>query len=58
VFVERLWRSVKCEEVYFKTYDSVGAARQSLVRHFDFSNTQRLYPSHGVPTPDSIPQSD
>ena len=36
VFVERLWRSVKYEEVYLKAYDSVTAARASLGRYFDF----------------------
>ena len=35
VFVERLWRSVKYEEVYLRAYDSVGEARASLGRHLD-----------------------
>jgi putative transposase len=38
VFVERLWRSVKYEEVYLKAYDSVGEARTSIGRYFDFYN--------------------
>mgnify|MGYP003345962682 CR=1 FL=1 len=36
VFIERLWRSVKHEEVYLKAYDSVSAARESLRRYFEF----------------------
>jgi len=38
VFVERLWRSVKYEEVYLRAYDSVGEARASLGRYLDFYN--------------------
>ena len=38
VFVERLWRSVKYEEVYLRAYDSVGQARASLGRYLDFYN--------------------
>ena len=40
VFVERLWRSVKYEEVYLRAYDSVGEARASLSRYFTFYNTK------------------
>ena len=36
VFVERLWRSVKCEEVYLRGYDSVSEARASIGRYLDF----------------------
>ena len=38
VFVERLWRSVKYEEVYLKAYDSVSEARSSIGRYLDFYN--------------------
>ena len=41
VFVERLWRSVKYEEVYLKAYDTVAEARASLSRYLDFFNRQR-----------------
>jgi putative transposase len=54
VFVERLWRSVKYEEVYLKAYDSVSAARQSLARYFDFYNTCRPHQSHDGKTPDMV----
>jgi putative transposase len=38
VFVERLWRSVKYEEVHLRAYDSVGEARASIGRYLDFYN--------------------
>ena len=54
VFVERLWRSVKYEEVYLKAYDSIGAARESLGRYFTFYNTKRRHQSLDRRTPDSV----
>ena len=39
VFVERLWRSLKYEEVYLYAYDTVSAAREGIGRYFDFFNT-------------------
>jgi putative transposase len=45
VFVERLWRSVKYEEVYLKAYDSVSAARASLARYLAFYNPASQHPS-------------
>ena len=52
VFVERLWRSVKHEEVYLRAYDSVPEARASIGRYLDFYNTRRPYSQHGGQTPD------
>ena len=52
VFVERLWRSVKYEDVYLKAYDSVSDARTSLGRYFDFYNGKRPHSSLGSRTPD------
>ena len=43
VFVERLWRSVKYEEVYLKAYESMADARQSLKSYFEFYNQQRKH---------------
>jgi transposase InsO family protein len=40
VFVERLWRSVKCEEVYLRAYDSVSEARVSIGRYLDFNDSR------------------
>jgi putative transposase len=54
VFVERLWRSVKYEEVYLKAYDSVSAARQGLEAYIDFYNSRRPHQSHDGRTPDMI----
>ena len=45
VFVERLWRSVKYEEVYLNAYDSVGQARASLGRYLAFYNRASEHPS-------------
>ena len=52
VFVERLWKSVKYEEVYLQAYDSVGEARASLGRYLDFYNRQRPHSSLDRRTPD------
>ena len=52
VFVERLWRSVKYEEVYLRAYDSVGQARASLGRYLDFYNGKRPHSSLDARTPD------
>jgi putative transposase len=45
VFVERLWRSVKYEEVYLRAYDSVAEARASLGRYLDFYNPVSYCPT-------------
>ena len=52
VFVERLWRSVKYEEVYLKAYDSVAEARASIGRYLEFYNRKRPHSSLGARTPD------
>ena len=52
VFVERLWRSVKYEEVYLRAYDSVGEARASIGRYLDFYNRKRPHSSLDARTPD------
>ena len=54
VFVERLWRSVKYEEVYLRAYDSIAAARESLGRYFAFYNSERRHQSLDRRTPDSV----
>jgi putative transposase len=52
VFVERLWRSVKYEEVYLRAYDTVGQARTSIGRYLDFYNRRRPHSSLDGTTPD------
>lgn len=58
VFVERLWRSVKYEEVYLKAYDSIGAARASLGKYFTFYNRERRHQSLDRQTPDDVYYQD
>jgi putative transposase len=52
VFVERLWRSIKYEEVYLRAYDSVSEARASIGRYLDFYNGRRPHSSLDGATPD------
>jgi transposase InsO family protein len=52
VFVERLWRSVKYEEVYLRAYETVGEARASIGRYLDFYNGRRPHSSLDGRTPD------
>lgn len=51
VFVERLWRSLKYEEVYLRAYQSVREARKRIGDHFTFYNSQRKHRALGS-TPD------
>ena len=60
--VERLWRSVKYEEIYLKAYDTVAEARKSLASYFGFYNSRRPHSSLDRQTPDQayftlLPQS-
>jgi putative transposase len=52
VFVERLWRSVKYEEVYLRAYDTASEARESIGRYLDFYNRRRPHSSLDGTTPD------
>ena len=52
VFVERLWRTVKYEEVYLRAYGSVSEARASIGRYLGFYNSTRPHSSLGGQTPD------
>nr|WP_319247694.1 IS3 family transposase [uncultured Celeribacter sp.] len=52
VFVERLWRTIKYEEVYLRAYDSVSVARESLRRYLAFYNGRRPHSSLDGQTPD------
>ena len=52
VFIERLWRSVKYEEVYLKAYANVAEARTSLQKYFTFYNTRRPHQALDGMTPD------
>jgi putative transposase len=54
IFIERLWRTVKYEEVYLKSYQSVREAEVSLDRYFQFYNQERLHQSLNYCTPHQI----
>jgi putative transposase len=51
IFVERLWRSVKYEEVYLHDYETVPNARGNLGRYFQFYNEERLHEALDYRTP-------
>lgn len=54
IFIERLWRTVKYEEVYLKEYDSPRTALQNLGHYFHFYNEERLHQSLDYRTPASV----
>lgn len=54
VFVERLWKSIKYEEVYLHAYESVGAAHQGLARYLTFYNQTRPHQALDGQTPDQV----
>ena len=54
VFVERLWKSVKYEEVFLKAYDSVADAKAGLGGYLTFYNTRRPHSALDGKTPDTI----
>lgn len=54
VFVERLWRSLKYEEVYLYAYDSVREARAGIAHYFEFFNNARPHEALGYQTPASF----
>ena len=51
IFVERLWRSVKYENVYLKGYETIPDAEDGLKEYFNFYNTERHHQSLGYKTP-------
>lgn len=54
IFIERLWRSVKYEDVYLRAYASGSEARLCLGRYFAFYNARRVHESLGYATPDEV----
>ena len=54
IFIERLWRSVKYEEVYLNDYDSVTTAWRRLRDYFNFYNQQRFHQSLNYRTPHAV----
>ncbi|MCJ2532253.1 MAG: IS3 family transposase, partial [Candidatus Thermoplasmatota archaeon] len=58
IFVERLWRSVKYEEVYLKAYQSVAEARAGIGAYLEFYNQQRPHQTLSYRTPAEVHQDD
>jgi len=58
VFVERLWRSLKYEEVYLHAYDSAAEARDGIGRYFAFYNDERPHQALGYQTPAAFHASE
>ena len=56
VFVERLWRSVKYEDIYIRGYEAVPELHHGLGRYFGFYNDERLHQSLGYRTPAAVYQ--
>lgn len=54
IFIERLWRTVKVEEVYLRDYQTVTEAAYSLGRYFEFYNNKRLHQALGYCTPAEV----
>ena len=54
VFIERLWKTVKYEEVYLKVYESISHAKKELKKFFDRYNTRRPHQGLGDRTPDEV----
>jgi len=54
IFVERLWRSVKYEDVYIKDYETAPQAIVGLGRYFKFYNRERLHQSLDYKTPEAV----
>lgn len=54
IFLERLWRTVKYEEVYLKSYETVKEAKNSLRRYFYFYNNERIHQALDYKTPHEI----
>ena len=54
IFVERLWRSLKYEEVYLHAYESVAEARQGIAAYFNFYNHERLHQALGYRAPHQV----
>lgn len=54
VFIERLWRSVKYEDVYLRAYEDGRQVQSGLTKYFHFYNERRLHQFHDYRTPDEV----
>lgn len=58
IFIERLWRTVKYEEIYLKEYKNVKSLKLSLKAYFEFYNNERLHQSLNYQTPKQVHYRD
>ena len=54
IYVERLWRSLKYEDIYLNDYESARELRRGVSRYFSFYNTRRFHQSLDYQTPDEV----
>ena len=54
IFTERLWRTVKYENIYLKSYQTIDEAREGLIEYFQFYNTKRRHQSLQDRTPEHV----
>jgi len=54
IFIERLWRTLKYEEVYLKDYADVWEAEDNIGNYFEFYNTERSHSALGYKTPEEV----
>ena len=54
VFIERVWRSVKYENIYLRAYETGTQLRRGLTAYFDFYNTRRIHQALDYQTPDDV----
>ncbi len=54
VFIERLWRSVKYENIYLRAYENGTQLRRGLTEYFDFYNARRTHQALDYQTPDDV----
>jgi transposase InsO family protein len=54
IFIERLWRTVKVEEVYMRDYQTMAEARYYIGRYFEFYNNERLHQALDYRTPAEV----
>ncbi len=57
IYIERLWRSLKYEDIYLRHYETVRELREGIDRYFTFYNTRRFHQSMEYLTPDEVYQS-
>jgi putative transposase len=57
IFVERLWRNVKCEDVHLKGYANITELTVGLAKYFAFYNVERAHHALGYKTPDEVYRS-